>query len=242
MEKKSQGEKGLAKNRRTGMVNTKPERSNSYIGKGAGESLFVFRPGIFSVEAGHSYRGSKKPRPPGYHEARGYPRTNHQRNHRSDMSDANWKEAYEEILLQEKGEKDDGEFSIGDERRKQPRFRIKSGYVWIKIQPRFFVVDVSVSGISLLSDYPFEIGEELSIILGKALNIVSVVKECVLVQSDEALLENKYLVRCSFENEQQGMEFLVMIKETDELDLEIGGKAPPSLEKDELELELDMGD
>lgn len=158
------------------------------------------------------------------------------------MSDANWKEAYEELLRQEKEEKDGGESSGEDERRKQPRFRIKSGYVWIKIQPRFFVVDVSVSGISLLSDYPFEIGEELSITLGKALNIVSVVNECVLVRSDEAFLENKYLVRCAFENEAQGMEFLVMIKETDELDLEIGGKAPIAVEKDELELDLDMGD
>ncbi len=156
------------------------------------------------------------------------------------MSDANWKEAYEEILREEKEEKDGGEPSGGDERRKQPRFRIKSGYVWIKIQPRFFVVDVSVSGISLLSDYPFEIGEELSMTLGKALNILSMVKECVLVQSDEALLENKYLVRCAFENEAQGMEFLVMIKETDELDLEIGGKAPVAMENDLLE--LDIGD
>ena len=156
------------------------------------------------------------------------------------MSDANWKEAYEEILREEKEERDGGVSSPGDERRNQPRFRIKSGYVWIKIQPRFFVVDVSVSGISLLSDYPFEIGEELNITLGKALTIVSVVKECVLVQSDEALLENKYLVRCAFENERQGMEFLVMIKENDELDLEIGGKAPVANERDELE--LDIGD
>ncbi len=54
----------------------------------------------------------------------------------------------------------------------------------------------------------------------------------------EALLENKYLVRCAFESEEQGMEFLVMIKETDELDLEIGGKAPSSMEEDELELEI----
>ena len=61
------------------------------------------------------------------------------------MSDANWKEAYEEILREEKEERDGGVSSPGDERRKQPRFRIKSGYVWIKIQPRFFVVDVSVS-------------------------------------------------------------------------------------------------
>lgn len=154
------------------------------------------------------------------------------------MNDAIWKEAYEELLRQEGAEKDGGEPSGEDERRVQPRFRIKSGYVWIKIQPKFFVVDVSVSGIALLSDYPFEIGEELSITLGKALNIVSVVKECVLMQSDEALLENKYLVRCAFENEAQGMEFLVMIKETDELDLEIGGTAPIAAEKDELELEI----
>lgn len=154
------------------------------------------------------------------------------------MNDAIWKEAYEELLRQERAEKDGGEPSKEDERRVQPRFRIKSGYVWIKIQPKFFVVDVSVSGIALLSDYPFEIGEELSITLGKALNIVSVVKECVLMQSDEALLENKYLVRCAFESEVQGMEFLVMIKETDELDLEIGGTAPIAAEKDELELEI----
>lgn len=154
------------------------------------------------------------------------------------MSEANWKDAYEEILRQDSTQENGGQNPGGENRRKKPRFRIKSGYVWIKIQPRFTVVDVSVSGIALFSDYPFEVGEELSITLGKALNIISVVKECELVQSDEGLLENKYHVRCNFENEEQGMEFLVMIKETDELELEIAGVMPIQAEKDELELEI----
>ena len=76
--------------------------------------------------------------------------------------------------------------------------------------------------------------------MGKALTIVSVVKECVLVQSDEALLENKYLVRCDFENERQGMELLVMIKETEELKLENGGKSSVANEREEVG--RDVGD
>lgn len=139
------------------------------------------------------------------------------------MDDPTWKDAYEQILRNEEEREQIDIAPTGLEKRRQPRFRIKTGYVWIKIQPKFSVVDVSVQGIALHSDYPFEVGEELNITLGKALNIASVVKECRLVQSDELLLENKYLVGCEFENEDQGMQFLVMMKETDDLELQIGG-------------------
>lgn len=143
--------------------------------------------------------------------------------------DQKWKQAYDEIVRQEEEKESgsDSQPSPGSERRAKPRFRLNSGYVWIKVQPRFSVLDVSASGIALFSDFPFEVDQFISITLGKALKVDAEVVECELMVSDEAMLETKYLVRCRFENEEVGTQFLVMIKETDNLNMEMSGKVAP---------------
>lgn len=136
------------------------------------------------------------------------------------MAVLEWQEEYQNLL---KSGATAGEFepmADGMERRKNPRFKLKTGYVWIKVEPRFQVVDVSVTGISLFSDFQFQPGNVITVTLGKAFSVEATVIDCQLVVSDEMFFENKYLVRGEFEDEDIGMQFLVMIKEMDDLEIE----------------------
>ena len=130
-----------------------------------------------------------------------------------------WKQDYEELLNEGRASGDLELRAPGRERRSKPRFRLKSQHVWIKVEPRFTVVDVSVSGISVHSDYPFAVGQTVNITLGKAFSLEATVRDCTLVLADEQLLDTKYWVRCQFEDESVGMQCLVMMKQMDELEV-----------------------
>jgi len=139
------------------------------------------------------------------------------------MTKGEWKSDYDRIVNDsgkagELAERDDGE-----DRRRHPRFRLKTGFVWVKVTPRFNVVDVSVSGLSLHSDFLFKEGDVVNITLGKAFAVEAEVVHCEMVATDPDFMEAKYLVRCQFEDEDTGIQFLVMIKEMDNLDLEMRG-------------------
>jgi hypothetical protein len=136
------------------------------------------------------------------------------------MSKWEWEREYRALLEQGR---EQGEFLLlpnTAERRASPRFRLKMEHVWIKVEPKFSVVDVSVRGIALYSDFPFDPGQFVNITLGKAFSVEARIVGCRLVESDPDLLENKYLVRCEFDDETTGMRFLVMIKEMDNLRVE----------------------
>ncbi|HKI97364.1 MAG TPA: PilZ domain-containing protein [bacterium] len=135
------------------------------------------------------------------------------------MAGWQWKQDYEALLREGTTRGEVQPLPQGEERRDRPRFRLKSQYVFIKVEPRFEVVDVSVSGISVHSDFPFKIGETVSITLGKAFSVEATVVECPLVLADEDLLETKYEVHCRFADETVGMQFLVMMKQMDDLEL-----------------------
>lgn len=131
-----------------------------------------------------------------------------------------WQQDYDELLQEAKTRGHLKRVATGDERRRQPRFQLRSQQVFIKVEPRFDVVDVSVSGMALLSDFPFQVGQSLNITLGKAFSVEASVVECPLELLDEDLLETKYHVHCRFADESVGMQFLVMMKQMD--DLEVG--------------------
>lgn len=130
-----------------------------------------------------------------------------------------WKDDYEQLLRDGMSRGEVELLPNGDERRTQPRFRLKSQQVFIKVEPPFKVVDVSIAGISVHSDFPFKLGRMVTITLGKAMSVEATVVECGLVLADEDLLETKYLVRCQFEDEAVGMQFLVMMKQMDDLEV-----------------------
>jgi hypothetical protein len=101
----------------------------------------------------------------------------------------------------------------GAERRENPRFKLNSGYVWVRVEPRFTVVDVSISGIAFNSNLSFPIGQTIQLVLDGAFLVESRVVSCQMVEADSALLEVQYNVRCEFLNREHGMQLLVMIKE-----------------------------
>ncbi len=136
------------------------------------------------------------------------------------MTVLEWQEEYKNLLKSGRTAGEIVPMADGMERRKNPRFKLKTGYVWIKVEPRFQVVDVSVTGISLFSDFQFQPGNVITVTLGKAFSVEATVIDCQLVVSDEMFFENKYLVRGEFEGEDIGMQFLVMIKEMDDLEIE----------------------
>ena len=133
------------------------------------------------------------------------------------MDSWQWKEDYEALVRESDAEADAG--PGGTERRNRPRFRLKTQHVFIKVEARFPVVDLSVSGIAVYSDFPFRVGQAINITMGKAFTVESTVVDCTLVEADPGLLEAKYRVRCAFEDEETGMRFLVMMKQLEDLEL-----------------------
>lgn len=130
-----------------------------------------------------------------------------------------WQQDYEALLREARARGDLERFGNGCDQRGQPRFRLRSQQVFIKVEPRFDVMDVSVSGMAVLSDFPFRVGQTVTITLGKAFSVEATVMDCPLVLLNEDLLETKYQVRCRFADEAVGMQFLVMMKEMDDLEL-----------------------
>jgi hypothetical protein len=135
------------------------------------------------------------------------------------MAGWQWKQDYEALLREGVANGQVERLAPGRERRVGPRFRLKSQHVHIRVEPRFEVVDVSVSGISVYSDFPFQVGRTVTITLGKAFSVEATVVDCPLVLADEDFLESKYLVRSRFADEMVGMQFLVMMKQMDDLEM-----------------------
>ena len=130
-----------------------------------------------------------------------------------------WKDDYEAMLREGAARGEVEPRPSGAERRLQPRFRLKTQHVFIKVEPRFGVVDVSISGIAVYSDFPFKNGQTVNITMGKAFSVEATVVDCTLVEAYPDLLETKYRVRCAFEDETTGMQFLVMMKQMEDLEL-----------------------
>lgn len=135
------------------------------------------------------------------------------------MAGWQWKDDYEALLEEERARSEPEPLPAAQERRSEPRFRIKSQVVWIKVEPRFPVVDVSVNGLSVYSEFPFKVGQTVSVTLGKAFSLEATVMDCPLVVADEDFLETRYRVTLAFADETVGMQFLVMLKQMDDLEL-----------------------
>ncbi len=142
------------------------------------------------------------------------------------MDKQGWEKEYKELL---KTGKERGEVRVKttpDDKRINPRFKLKTGAIWIRMEQSFDVVDVSRSGISFFSNYPFEAGQTLAVTLGKAFMIEAKVKSCAVVETDETFLEKKYRVSCNFDDSYSGVQFLVMLKESENLDIEFPSHSP----------------
>ena len=136
-----------------------------------------------------------------------------------EASDREWSQEYEQLL---KASLDRGEIEVisqEEEKRESPRFRIKGGSIWVKTDSCFEVVDASITGISFLAELEFKSGQVLAINLAKAFKIEMEVIDCVMVETDSAMLETRYLTRGRFVDEHSSKRFLVMLKAIDDNEL-----------------------
>ena len=132
-----------------------------------------------------------------------------------------WDKEYEE-LVKESLSRGDISLVEGDrEKRASPRFRIKSGAIWVKMDTSFDVLDASISGISFETDRHFNDKDVIAIAIAKAFKIEVEVISCEMVESDPGITPTKYVTRCHFIDEHSAVRFLVMLKAVDDNQIEL---------------------
>lgn len=127
--------------------------------------------------------------------------------------DRQWEQAYYRLL-------DEGVSSgrvqmmpEGQEKRRHPRFHMPGSMVTVRQDQQHEVVDVSVSGVAFHSTHRYAVGDRISLSLRGLLSIEAVVLGCEMVRVETVYMEYAYKVRCRFEDEGYGMQFLVMALE-----------------------------
>jgi len=134
-----------------------------------------------------------------------------------------------ERILQDWGD-DFTPLSKEAERRGAPRIPVSAKGVTaqfaelgIKIEIDVQTQDISTSGVCFLSERPFKAGGEFEISVSRVFSLHAVVVSCEMEETDANLMEVRYRVRCRFSNERQGMEMLVLAKETEAGELKSNG-------------------
>ncbi len=119
---------------------------------------------------------------------------------------------YEKILEQSRlageiiGEPD------GRERRTHPRLKAVSDDLWINSIQEFSIIDMSLSGIAVLSNHPLREGEMIEVSLGDTLKADAMVVGCLMEESASECLDAQFRIQCKFLEDYKGMELLVKIK------------------------------
>lgn len=134
------------------------------------------------------------------------------------MPTENLEAEYEKLVREELGKPDSMSKLPDDERRFHPRFKLHAESVWIKVDTSFRVIDMSLQGLSMYSDRPFEAGHQLKVMVGKAFLVETEVIDCEMLETDPELMETQYRVSCRFLDESVGKQLLVMMKELDDMD------------------------
>ena len=131
------------------------------------------------------------------------------------MSGNIWDDEYQSLLrlARENGELAEG--GAESERRVHPRFNLRMESVWMKMDAPLSVTDISLTGIALLSSKPFMPGAVLQLQVGKAFHIEATVVGCEMEETDPALLDMSYRLRCRFAEGFDTKQILVLIKEMD---------------------------
>ena len=101
----------------------------------------------------------------------------------------------------------------GSERRTHPRLAVKSADLWISSVPEFSMVDLSASGVALMSNYPLKPGEIVTMSLGTVLSLEAEVLHCQLGESPTDYSDAVFRIQCRFAQETEGMELVVKIKQ-----------------------------
>lgn len=127
------------------------------------------------------------------------------------MTDSAIEKEYAEVLEQSRlqGDLDEGP---GDDRRGHPRIKVHSAELSIDTVPEFFVADMSLSGLAVVSNHPLAPGEKVNISLGGAMSVNAEVVNCQMEEPPSEMLDAQFRIQCKFSEEYQGMELLVRVK------------------------------
>ena len=120
---------------------------------------------------------------------------------------------YARILEESRRRGDVMEEQAGQERRTHPRLAVKAADLWISSVPEYSLVDLSISGLAIMSNYPLQPGEVLTMTLGTTLSMEAEVVNCHLVESPTDYSDAVFRIQCKFREELKGMELVVKIKE-----------------------------
>ena len=119
---------------------------------------------------------------------------------------------YAEVLEKSrlKGELDEGKG--GANRRVHPRIKVQSTQLSIDTVPEFFVADISLSGLAVITNHPLAPGESVHISLGEAMSVDAEVVNCQMEEPPSEMLDAQFRVQCKFSEQYKGMELLVRVK------------------------------
>lgn len=136
------------------------------------------------------------------------------------MNASRWSQEYERFVEQCA---EQGRLEVrgsGHEHREHPRFRLWSNIVWTSGEFQFSIVDLSVSGIAFDANQDFPAGRIITVRLSDLISVQAEVLGTTTLEPTPMFFLARYRVRCRFQDEVEGMRFLVMVKDMQQLRIE----------------------
>lgn len=112
------------------------------------------------------------------------------------------------------------ELDASTNRRRHQRFRVKDGCLWVRMEPRFDIVDISESGVSFIANLPFQLEDKIHVILNRAILIEARVIDCRPLNGNHEPMEPRFRVHCGFLDLGQGQQLMTTFRELDGVSLE----------------------
>ena len=106
------------------------------------------------------------------------------------------------------------------ERRANPRFQLCHNIIWATGEFNFSIVDISVSGLAFDSSHWHDPGRKIALKFGDLVSVQTSVLNCMEMESTPLFYMKRFRVQCRFEDELQGMKFLVIAKDMREIQIE----------------------
>jgi len=128
------------------------------------------------------------------------------------MMNVNLQDEYARILEESRRRGDLVDAQGEQDRRIHPRLAVKAADIWISSVPEYSLVDLSVSGLALMANYPLQPGEVITMTMGTTLSLEAEVVNCTLVESPTDYSDAVFRIQCRFREELQGMELVVRVK------------------------------
>ena len=116
--------------------------------------------------------------------------------------------AYHQILQERKTEII-ATGGLGANQRVNPRFRVKTDDLWISSVPDFTLLDMSITGLAIRSNYPLEVDQVIEVSLGSSLSATAIVVDCKLVGSADEWTDAEFRISCRYAEDLRGKELLV---------------------------------